>query len=218
MVARPGGSLAVFTTEFVGCYSKSSASTTMPPRLTFSTGTGKSDRLGTGGQPLVPVTWWAGALGYVSHPTGSGPHPGPANMARPLVQLHKSQHGIGQVICPVRFLAIKNLPARRRSTTVGSSFHGRRNVGTSAVSGSSFSTPKAPGVFLERAAMEDFLQNPRVGGFDKPSTHSTGGRRHGRCSQPTTTGIHAPLRCARHDLGTLQQSTARNVDIKTRDI
>jgi hypothetical protein len=32
---------------------------------------------GLGGSPLVPVTWWAGALGFVSHPTGSGPHPDP---------------------------------------------------------------------------------------------------------------------------------------------
>jgi hypothetical protein len=48
----------------------------------------------------------------------------------------------------------------------------------------SFSTLKAPDVFpeRERAAMEDggFASNPRVGGFDKPPTHFTGGRRHGR--------------------------------------
>jgi hypothetical protein len=34
----------------------------------------------------------------------------------------------------------------------------RHNAGTSAVSGSSFSTLKAPDVFPERAAMEDFRQ------------------------------------------------------------
>ena len=44
-------------------------------------------------------------------------------------------------------------------------------------------------------------------------------RRHGRSlSPPTSTGTHAPLRCARRNLGALQQSTECHVDIKTRDI
>jgi hypothetical protein len=47
--------------------------------------------------------------------------------------------------------------------------------------------------------VEDFLQNPRVEGFFKPSTRSTGGRQHGSVSlhPPLQATTHAYHRCAR---------------------
>jgi hypothetical protein len=90
----------------------------------------------------------------------------------------------------------------------------RHDVGTSAVKGSSFSALEVPGVFLERAAMEDLrqilvlrasrsLQHALLLGWwptTRPAPLST--RYYGR---------RALLRCARRNLGALQQHSLTRV-------